>query len=73
MTQITIGVDISKDTLDVHRLPDGQSRTFANDQAGYKALIAFIGKADVARVVFEPTGAYHRTFEATLAKTGRRS
>jgi transposase len=51
-------------------LPDGQAASFANDKAGHKALIAFIGKADVARVVFEPTGPYHRVFEAVLAKAG---
>lgn len=69
MAQITIGVDISKDTLDVHRLPDGERRQFGNDAAGHKALIAFTGK-EVARVVFEPTGPYHRAFEAALSKRG---
>jgi transposase len=69
MTQVTIGVDISKDALDIYRLPDGQSRRFSNDAAGHHALIAFIGKsADL--VVFEPTGPYHRAFEAALAKKG---
>jgi transposase len=69
MTQITIGVDISKDTLDVYRLPDGECRQFGNDAAGHKALIAFTGK-EVARIVFEPTGPYHRAFEAALSKRG---
>jgi transposase len=69
MTQITIGVDISKDALDVYRLPDGQSRRFANEAAGHKALIAVIGKT-AGLVVFEPTGPYHRVFEAALAKKG---
>ena len=69
MTQITIGVDISKDRLDVYRLPDGERHQFANDAAGHKALIAFTGK-DAARVVFEPTGPYHRAFETALAKKG---
>jgi transposase len=69
MTQITIGVDISKDTLDVYRLPDGERRQFRNDAAGHKALIAFTGE-DAGRVVFEPTGPYHRAFEAALSKKG---
>ncbi len=69
MTQITIGVDISKDTLDVYRLPDGERRQFANDAAGHKALIAFTGKG-VARIVFEPTGPYHRAFETALSRKG---
>lgn len=69
MTQITIGVDISKDRLDVYRFPDGERRQFGNDAAGHKALIAFAGK-EAVRVVFEPTGPYHRAFEAALAKKG---
>ena len=36
---------------------------------GIKPLIAFTGK-EVARVVFEPTGPYHRAFEAALSKRG---
>lgn len=51
MTDITIGVDISKDALDVHRLTDGARRRFANDDAGHSALIAWAGKA-IRRVVF---------------------
>lgn len=69
MTQITIGVDIAKDTLDAHRLPDGAQQQFANSPAGHKALLAWIGRAE-ARVVYEPTGAYHRAFEQALAKAG---
>lgn len=69
MTDITIGVDISKDALDVHRLTDGARRRFANDDAGHSALIAWAGKA-IRRVVFEPTGPYHRAFERALTTRG---
>jgi len=69
MNEITIGVDISKDTLDAHRLPDGASRSFANTPAGHKALIAWAGHG-VTRIVFEPTGPYHAAFERALAKAG---
>jgi transposase len=69
MTEITIGIDVSKDTLDAHRLSDGASCQFGNDSNGHKALIAWIGK-DVVRVVFEPTGPYHRALERALAKAG---
>ena len=44
MTEITIGVDVSKDFLDAHRHPDGDGRRFANTTAGHKALIGWIGK-----------------------------
>jgi hypothetical protein len=69
MSEIAIGVDISKDTLDAHRLPDGTSRGFPNTAAGHKALIAWIGPR-VARIVFEPTGPYHAAFEQALVRSG---
>ena len=69
MTHLTIGVDIAKNTLEAHRLDDKAQRCFANTPAGHKALLDWIGRADV-RVVFEPTGPYHRAFEQALAKAG---
>ena len=70
MAHATIGIDISKDTLDVHRLPDARHRRFANDRAGHRALVSWIGKGDVQRIVYEPTGPYHRTMEGALAQAG---
>lgn len=70
MTLTTIGVDVSKDALDVHRLPDGESRRFANDATGHRALIRWLGKTPVERVVYEPTGPYHRAFERALSEAG---
>lgn len=61
----TIGVDISKPTLDAFRLRTREHRQFPNDRAGCAALIRWIG-ASAVRVVFEPTGPYHRIFEASL-------
>jgi len=68
MTQATIGVDISKDHLDVHCLPDGASRRFDNTPCGHRALLKWLKpKAAIARVVFEATGRYHRAFEQAAA------
>jgi len=66
MTDNTIGVDISKAHLDVHRLSDGAVAQFANDQSGLRALIAWLGKGKVSRIIYEPTGPYHRRFEIAL-------
>lgn len=66
----SVGVDIAKDTLDVHLHPAGLSRRLANDAGGWSALIAWLGGFVVARLAFEPTGAYHRGFERTLAAAG---
>ena len=70
MTDVTIGIDISKDHLDAHRLPDATGRRFANDHTGLRALIGWIGSACVVRVVYEATGAYHRLLETSLARAG---
>jgi transposase len=69
-TAQTVGVDISKDHLDVCVYPGGATRRFANDAKGHRALIAWLAPSQVARVVFEATGAYHRTFERSLATAG---
>jgi transposase len=69
MTEYTIGVDISKSHLDAFRLEDGAAQRFENSAAGFRALVKWLGKAPVARIVFEPTGPYHKTFEAALGGT----
>ncbi|MFV0369010.1 MAG: IS110 family transposase [Hyphomicrobiaceae bacterium] len=69
MTNDTIGVDISKDHLDAHRISDGESRRFTNDNAGHGSFMAWLGGLG-GRIVYEPTGPYHRTFERRLAEAG---
>jgi transposase len=66
----TIGVDISKDALDVHLHPAGVARQFTNNAKGFTALIARLEVSEVSRVVFEPTGAYHHAFERRLGQAG---
>lgn len=69
MTKDTIGVDISKDHLDAHRVSDGASRRFTNDRNGHRAFLTWAGQPG-ARIVYEPTGPYHRAFERRLAEAG---
>jgi transposase len=66
----SVGVDIAKDTLDVHRHPAGRVRRFPHDAKGWAALIAWLGGVVITRVAFEPSGAYHRAFERRLAAAG---
>jgi transposase len=66
MTDYNIGVDISKSHLDVFRLEDGAAQRFDNSTTGFRALTKWLGNASVARVVYEPTGAYHKAFEVAL-------
>ncbi|MES0170792.1 hypothetical protein NKJ87_33645, partial [Mesorhizobium sp. M0027] len=74
MTNDTIGIDISKDHLDAHRLSDGASRRFANDSRGHKAFMSWLSPSRLdppgVRIVYEPTGPYHRAFERKLAAAG---
>lgn len=67
MSQDSIGIDVSKDHLDLHRLADGAQRRFANTAAGIAALLRWIGPEPPARVVFEATGPYHRRLERQAA------
>mgnify|MGYP001098767609 CR=1 FL=1 len=63
-----IGIDISKDRLDVFTLAEGAYHQFANDRHGIGELMRQLGKLDQPLVVFEATGAYHRKLEASLAQ-----
>ena len=65
----TIGIDISKDWLDVFVAPEGRVSRFSNDPTGIRKLIAWIG-SEVDRIACEPTGPYHRDFEDALLKAG---
>ena len=67
MTEHTIGIDISKSHLDAFRLEDEVTARFENSARGLKALVKWLGTAPVARIVFEPTGPYHRDFEKALS------
>lgn len=63
----TIGIDISKDTLDTHRLSTGAAAQFANSAAGLRALRRWIGAQMPDLVVYEATGAYHAALERGFA------
>jgi transposase len=68
--EITIGIDISKETLDVHLHPEGIVRQFPNDRKGHANLIAWARPYQATRIVFEATGRYHRALEMALGKAG---
>lgn len=63
---MTIGIDISKATLDAHRLSDGAAAQFSNDKAGFRMLKVWLKGHDITRIIYEPTGPYHRDFEIAL-------
>jgi transposase len=67
---IFIGIDVSKDTLELALDSDSKTQTLSNDEAGIKSLLAIIKAAqsksrEVGAVVFEATGGFER--EAAVA------
>lgn len=62
----TVGIDISKATLDVFAHPTGCERQFANSTKGHKELISWLGQWHIERIAYEATGAYHRQLEQAL-------
>jgi transposase len=70
MNNDTIGVDVSKDHPDAHRLADGATQRFANDKSGHRAFVKWLAEMPANRVVFEPTGPYHRAIERALGASG---
>jgi transposase len=62
----TIGIDISKASLDCHAHPVGAERQFANTAKGHKALTAWLRQWPIERIAYEATGTYHRALETAL-------
>ncbi len=62
-----VGIDISKSSLDVCVLPDGQTATYQNTTAGIASFLAFLATVDdIRRLVLEPTGGYERLVVTAL-------
>ncbi len=66
----SVGVDISKDTLDIHLHPADATQRLPNSPAGIKKLVSWLGGFTVDRIVFEPTGSYHHRLERSLGEAG---
>ena len=70
MSEITIGADLSKEHIDLHKLPYGERLQVSNDRKGFAAILQWIGDGAVERIVYEPTGSYHKAFERFMAVKG---
>ena len=62
-----VGIDISKDHLDVHVRPTGDSFRVRDDDAGLVTLVAHLRPLAPVVLVLEATGGYEVTVAATLA------
>ena len=70
MLRTFIGVDVSKDVLDVHVRPASLARRFANTPAGIAELLAWVRPHAAERIVFESTGPYQKAAVGTLLTEG---
>lgn len=66
----TIGVDVSKEWLDVHIRPQDEHWHFANDAEGIRRLKRRLQRLDIACVVCEATGKWHRPLWRSLVASG---
>jgi transposase len=56
MDEVIVGIDVSKERLDVHVLPKGEPFTLGRDEAGLKALVKRLAKLSPRVVAMEATG-----------------
>ena len=65
-----IGIDVSKTTLDVASLPNGESWTVTNDDLGLAELTPRLVALGPALIVLEATGGFEMLAAISLAKAG---
>src|SRR6201996_4006016 len=61
-----VGIDASKCWLDVHILPCGERRRVANSEVGVRQLKRWLLRHELALVVIEATGKWHRLVHRSL-------
>ena len=62
----SVGIDVSKDWLDVHVMPVGETLRVPNTSAGIRLLKGRLMHLDISVVVIEATGKWHRPLRRSL-------
>jgi transposase len=70
MNQLFVGIDISKDRLDVHIQPTEERFSLAHDEAGVAEVVRRLQGVAPQLVVMEATGGYETTVAAALGSAG---
>jgi transposase len=65
-----VGIDVSKESLDVAIYPDGQQWRISNDEAGIGSLVEQLRSVAPERIVLEATGGYEAPALAALGSAG---
>jgi transposase len=64
--QAFVGIDVSKETWDVHVGPQGESKSFSADTEGFKKLLKFLPPPGGCLIVIEASGGYEADLLADL-------
>ena len=70
MDTIVVGIDVSKDRLDVHVRPAGTVLSFGRDAAGIEALVGELAGVAPWVIAVEATGGFETVVVASLAAAG---
>ena len=70
MDAIVVGIDVSKDRLDVALRPSGEAFAVARDAAGLEQLTARLNDVSPQLVALEATGGFETVAAASLAAAG---
>ncbi len=65
-----VGIDVAKNTFDVHILPAATRHSLASDSKGIAKLLLILGSPQDTFVVLEATGGYHKRLVAELLQAG---
>jgi transposase len=70
MEQVFVGIDVSKDRLDVHILPEGEAFALTREGKSLEALAERLKALRVHLIALEATGGYEIVVAAALAGAG---
>jgi transposase len=70
MDKVTVGIDVSRDQLDVAVYPSGEMFVVGRDTDGFKKLCGRLAKIKPEIVALEATGGYETTPAAAIASAG---
>src|SRR5271169_1945648 len=70
MEQIFVGIDVSKERLDVHVRPSGEAFAVARDGEGLSALVERLRALSPALIVSEATGGFEQVLAGALGSAG---
>ena len=70
MNETYVGIDVSKDSLEVALRPSGTVQSFRNDEEGIAEILQCLRPQQPALIVLEATGKYERQVARALAVEG---